>query len=358
MSLFTIFSALVLWGMAVSSAAWLACAFPALYHRVLTFWLPTCLTVLIIFGISYTRTHYHMGTGLLYYVAYLLFGFIFLAFCTTALFAVIYFLTKFICPTALRWVGPASVLVTIGVWMCSVWGGFSTPQLKKIQITSPQLPKLKIALLSDSHLGRGVSVARFEKALARLAAQQPDLLLVLGDVFEYGENRKAYEQLLQKFPAPLGVYGVLGNHEYYVGYESSKDFFKKSGITLLENELVSLPNGLQIAGLKDIRTAKVTRKEISKLLAQANPHQPLILLSHAPSYVEEIAAQGANLMFSGHTHNGQIWPFNYLVKLQFPRVYGLFDVNGMKLYVTSGMFYWGIPLRFFAPAELPIVEVN
>ena len=70
------------------------------------------------------------------------------------------------------------------------------------------------------------------------------------------------------------------------------------------------------------------------------------------------AAGGADLMFSGHTHNGQIFPFNYLVRLQFPRVYGLFDVDGMKFYITSGMFYWGVPLRFLAPAEIPVIEVN
>ena len=86
--------------------------------------------------------------------------------------------------------------------------------------------------------------------------------------------------------------------------------------------------------------------------------KPLIVLSHTPAYAEEIAAQGADLMFSGHTHRGQIWPFIYLVQLQFPRSYGLFDVDGMKFYITSGMFYWGIPLRFLAPSEIPIIEVN
>lgn len=358
MSLFFIFSTLVIWGMAVSVAAWLACAFPTLSHRAFTLWLPIILTVLVVFGISYTRTHYHFGTGFIYYAAYILFGFIFLAFCTTALFAFIYFLTKFIYPAALRFVGPASVLVTLIVWGLSVWGGFSAPQLKKIHVNSPQLPKLKIALLSDSHLGRGVSLNRFKNALARLADEKPDVLFVLGDVFEYGQHQEAYAQQLKNFPAPLGVYGVFGNHEYYMGYENSKNFFKNAGITLLENELISLPNGLQIAGVKDIKTARVTPHDISQLLQKSDPQKPLIVLSHTPSYAEEISSQGADFMFSGHTHNGQIWPFKYFVRLQFPRVYGLFDVNGMKFYITSGMFYWGIPLRFLTPAELPIIEVN
>ena len=95
-----------------------------------------------------------------------------------------------------------------------------------------------------------------------------------------------------------------------------------------------------------------------QLLARAEASRPLIYLSHTPLYAEEAAAAGADLMFSGHTQNGQIFPFNYLVRLQFPRVYGLFDVQGMKFYITSGIFYWGIPLRFLAPAEIPIIEVN
>ena len=181
---------------------------------------------------------------------------------------------------------------------------------------------------------------------------------MLGDVFEYGQNSAAYAERLKNFSAPLGKYGVLGNHEYYVGYGDSLEFYKQAGITLLQNELAQLPNGVQVAGLKDIRTAGVSAQEAVQLLQQANANRPLILLSHTPLYAEQAAANGTDLMFSGHTHNGQLWPFMYLVKLQFPRVYGLFDVDGMKFYITSGMFYWGIPLRLFAPAELPIVEVN
>ena len=358
MSLFFIFSTLVIWGMAASVAAWLSCAFPILCHRMFTWGLPICVTAFIIFGISYTRTHYHAGTDVLYYTAYLLFGFVFLAFCTTAVFATIYFITKFIFPAALRYMGPIYVAVTLLVCALSVWGGFSTPKVKKIPVTSPVLPKLKIALLSDSHLGRGVSLARFDKALSKLEAEKPDVLLVLGDVFEYGKNQDAYAARINRFQAPLGKYGVLGNHEYYVGYENSRAFFQKAGISLLENEITSLSNGVQVAGLKDIKTVRVTPREVEQLLARADKQRPLILLSHTPSYAEEIAAQGTSLMFSGHTHNGQIWPFNYFVRLQFPRVYGLFDVNGMQFYITSGMFYWGMPLRFLAPAELPIIEVN
>ena len=204
----------------------------------------------------------------------------------------------------------------------------------------------------------GVSYARWDKALSRLEQERPDLILVLGDIFEYGPHADKYAARLAAFKTPLGTYGVLGNHEYYVGYGDSQDFFKKTNITLLENTAVTLPNGLQIAGLKDIKTTGVTAHDVISLLDGLDKNKPTFLLSHTPLYAQEAAEHGVQMMFSGHTHNGQIWPFNYLVRLQFPRVYGLFDVQGMKFYITSGMFYWGIPLRLFAPAELPIVEIS
>jgi len=357
MGLFFISVTLILWAMTALVMAWLTCAFPALPRRALLLVLPVLLTAFILGGVAYTRTHYHAGTGLLYYTAYILFGFVFIAFCASAVFLFLHWvLGMFHTPRA--WLGPASVLLIVAVCGLSLWNGLRTPPLKIISLNDPRLPKLKIALLSDSHLGRGVSLARFDKALSRLQAQQPDVLFVLGDLFDYGQHRAAYAERIKNFSAPLGKYGVLGNHEYYVGYETSVKFYKDSGITLLQNEIAQLPNGVQVAGVNDIQTTRLTPSDVTRILQQAAPDKPLILLSHIPTYAEEIAAQGTDLMFSGHTHNGQIWPFIYLVKSRFPRAYGLFKVSGMYLYITSGMFYWGMPLRFLASAELPIVEVN
>ena len=251
-----------------------------------------------------------------------------------------------------------SLVTVLVVWMMAFWGGFSSPKVKRVAVQIPGAPRMKLALLSDTHLGMGVSLKRFDKVLARIEAEKPDALLVLGDIFEYGPNRDAYAARLAQVKTPLGSYGVLGNHEYYVGYGDSKEFFDKSNVTLLENAAVLLPNEVQVAGLKDIKTAHVTAQEVTSVLERLDPQKTTILLSHTPALAETAAAHGADLMLSGHTHNGQLWPFTYLVKLSFPRVYGLFDVEGMKFYITSGVFYWGIPLRFLAPAEIAIIEVN
>ena len=308
--------------------------------------------------LTLTRHHYNSLTCLLYYAAHILLGLAFIAFCVTAGCAALYLLLKLCHVAAREYLGSVSLVLMGILGIISVWGGFTEPQLKRVRVTLPRLNGLKIAVVSDAHLGMGVSYGRWDKALKKLENEKPDMVLVLGDVFEYGPDADKYAARLAAFQTPLGTYGVLGNHEYYNDFQQALDFYKKADITLLQNELITLPNGLQLAGLKDIHTARVTPQETNALLAKADKTAPLILLSHTPLYAEEAAQSGVNLMISGHTHNGQIWPFNYLVKLQFPRVYGLFDVNGMDFYITSGMFYWGVPLRLFAPAELPLLEVQ
>ena len=358
MTAFFIIATLVIWGLFAVTGLWFGGCFPALSKFSIAGWIPVLCTVFVLAGVTLTRTHYNLFTHILYYASYILFGLAFIAFCVSAGFAVLAFLLKLLHLSARTYLGIISV-ITMGIlFVCSVWGGFSAPHVKRISVSDSQLPALKIALIADSHLGTGVSYARWDNALTRLENEKPDLVLVLGDVFEYGANADKYAARLAAFNTPLGTYGVLGNHEYYNDFKAAVDFYKKAHIKLLQNELITLPNGLQLAGLKDIKTANVTAQDMANLLAATDPKKPLILLSHTPLYAEIAAANEVNLMFSGHTHNGQIWPFNYLVKLQFPRAYGLFDVNGMKFYITSGMFYWGMPLRLFAPAELPIVEVN
>ena len=358
MSTFFIVASVILWGMQLTIGAWLYFAFPQIGWKIPVGIAPLVMTFLIRFGMEYTRTHYGTLEHALYYISYVWGGLVFLGFCIVAAFTVLQWVLQLCHVNARPWTGPLSLAVMGVVFALSLWGGFSTPRVKRIHVTVPGAPKMKIALVSDSHVGMGVSLSRFDKALRKIEAERPDVIFLLGDIFEYGPGLKKYAARLKQTNPPLGIYGVFGNHEYYVGYDHSKMLFKEAGVNLLENQTAALANGVQVAGIKDARTARVTARDVTDLLARTDPEKPLVFLSHTPLYAEEAAAAGADLMFSGHTHNGQIFPFKYLVKLQFPRVYGLYDVNGMEFYITSGMFYWGIPLRFLAPAEIPVIEVN
>ena len=339
---------------------WFFFLFPGLGWKMPVVLLPLLLTVFTAWTLSYTRTHYGTLDSILYYVSYTWLGLIFIFFSLVIIFTLLLFILNICHVSHVRAVlGPISLLVMFAAAILAVWGGFAEPKIKHIYITIPGAPKMTAAVISDSHLGIGVSRARWQKALARLQAEQPDAVFVLGDVFEYGRNREQYARALADVKTPLGTYGVLGNHEYYVGLENSVDFYKQAGIELLQNQTAVLPNGMQVIGVKDIRTAHVSAQRLDQLLTHTNPNAPRILLSHQPLLTGSAAAHNIPLMLSGHTHAGQIWPFNYLVKLHYPYVYGLYSIGPKsKLYVTSGMFYWGMPLRLFAPAEIPIVHIQ
>lgn len=358
MGLFFIVMGVIVWLMQVIIGVWFKLSFQLNSWTMPVKVLPLVFTALFLFAMRYPHFHWEgVVAADLYHFAYIWLGVVFLACVVSTICLLIYGVLALLKVHAL-WMGKPSVYVMIGLIAYALWSGYSTPQIKRISITAPQLPKMKIAVVSDAHLGLGVSLNRFDKALKRLEAEKPDILLVLGDVFEYGPNRDSYALRLASVYTPLGAYGVLGNHEYYVGYGDSKQFYKDAHVTLLENQSIKLPNGVQIAGLRDILTARLSPEEIEAVLGGMDTSEGAILLSHTPMYAKQAAWHGIDLMLSGHTHNGQIWPFTYFVKLKFPRIYGLYDVDGMPFYITSGMFYWGVPMRLFAPAEIPIIEVN
>lgn len=357
MGIFFIIVSVVLFLMQFTIGAWFMKCYPAMGVKGPLLMSLLC-TAMVLLGFVYTRTHQTgIFSSVLYYVAYTWFGMVFLAFCICAGLAVVCKILTW-CHVSTGWMGPATFIILAVVFVMALWGGFSSPNVKHLSVQIPGAPSMKLALLADTHLGMGVSLSRFDKVLQKIEAEKPDALLVLGDIFEYGPNRDAYAERLAQVKTPLGAYGVLGNHEYYVGYRDSKQFLQQAGVKVLENTSAVMPNGVQVAGLKDIRTAGVRVQDVANVLAPLERNKPTLLLSHTPLYAEAAAAHGANLMLSGHTHNGQLWPFTYLVKMQFPRIYGMYDINGMPFYITSGVFYWGIPLRFLAPAEIVILEVH
>ena len=356
---FFIVASIILLFMQMILGLWLYFVFPSIGWKIPVVLVPFCMTLFIRWAMAYTRTHYGTLESLCYYAAYIWAGLIFISFFIVLTFAVVQFLCTLCHVQARSVLGPASLVVLALATLLSVYGGWSQPKLKHIFLTIPNAPQLTIAVISDSHLGEGVCLKRFQKALARMQAQKPDMLLILGDLFEYGMNRADYAQALKDFDTPYGSFGVLGNHEYYMGYQNSVDFYQQAGIRLLQNQYETLSNGIQIIGINDVQTAPVTASMLDALLTKTDPTKPRILLSHQPLLVHVAAAHQVPLMLSGHTHNGQLFPFNLFVKLTYDHVYGLHQTGPHShIYVTSGMFYWGMPLRLFAPAEIPIVHIN
>ncbi|MBI5058668.1 metallophosphoesterase [candidate division KSB1 bacterium] len=249
----------------------------------------------------------------------------------------------------------------------ALWRAAAPAELVRFKVPvksiTDELRKLKIVLVSDLHAGILVNERQLNRMVEQVNSLKPDVILIPGDIID------APARLLGNLPpyfarltAPLGVFGTTGNHEYYIGLGGALDLLARSNVTVLMNSQVELPNGLLIAGIED-RTAGqmgLPRPPVEQVLGPRAKALPTILLDHTPGTAEVNRATqaGADLVVSGHTHGGQMWPFNYLVKRAFPYLHGLYPTPGGNVITTCGIGYWGPPMRLGASPEIVIISLT
>jgi len=228
-----------------------------------------------------------------------------------------------------------------------------------VSVPIPQLPAalqgFKIVQLSDIHLGTGPKLNQVRKMVDQALALSPDLLVLTGDVID-GDVRMMQAELqeLARLKAPMGTYYVLGNHEYYWNREDAIRAIREIGMTPLINDGLSLEhNGasIWIAGMDDpTATAfQLPAPFIPEAPAQSSVR---ILLSHQPYILKALAKTNYHLQLSGHTHNGQFFPWNHVVKKMYPIAQGLGRFADLWVYVSAGTGYWGPPIRLGTSAEI------
>jgi uncharacterized protein len=162
-----------------------------------------------------------------------------------------------------------------------------------------------------------------------------------------------------------GVFFVTGNHEYFVDTDAWLRHLPTLGVDVLRNERVAIRRGsasFDLAGIDD-RTAAFSGlpghgADLDAALDGRDDETPVVLLAHQPFMVEQARAAGVDLQLSGHTHGGQLWPFDYVISLDQPSVEGLSRYGDTQLYVTSGAGYWGPPMRVGARPEVTVVELR
>lgn len=236
--------------------------------------------------------------------------------------------------------------------------GMRAPVVQQYEVKMAQLPKeldgTTVVLASDFHVGTMLGKEWLAARIEEIGQLHPDLIILAGDMVEgHGAPGADLAREFARLSAPMGVWAVNGNHERYAGTSS---LLQRAGIHVLRDEWKEVRPGLVIAGVDDLAERSQGRisatERVRKSLTKVPDGSAVISVSHSPALPETAAAMHAGLMVSGHTHNGQIWPFNYVVKVVFPRIHGQYEVNGMPLIVCSGTGTWGPRMRLWSRGEI------
>ncbi|MEU4398599.1 metallophosphoesterase [Micromonospora orduensis] len=260
-------------------------------------------------------------------------------------------------------------LTAAGVTGYGVRTALGPPRLDRVQIPLAKLPRamdgLRIATVSDIHLGPLRGRAHTERIVAAINRLDADLVAVVGDlvdgsVAELGSAAAPLRDLRSRY----GSFFVTGNHEYYSGVEEWVQEVDRLGLRVLQNrrqEIQARGGVLDLAGVNDVSaagTGLAAPPDFAAALGDRDPSRPVVLLAHQPIAAVEAAKFGVDLQLSGHTHGGQMVPFNLAVRLEQPVVSGLGEVDGTKVYVTNGAGFWGPPVRVGAEPQISLVELR
>lgn len=257
-----------------------------------------------------------------------------------------------------------------GVGMLQARGGF---QVTQTEVPISGLPKAfdgyKIVQVSDIHVGPTIKGSFVKRMVEAVNAQGGDLVAITGDLVDGSlKHLSSHVRELSGLKSKDGAYFVTGNHEYYSGAQVWVDFVKSLGISPLMNEhrvIEREGQRLVLAGVTDYTAHKHVpehRSDVEKALSGADPSLSKILLAHQPRSVFEAADKGIDLQLSGHTHNGQMFPFNFFVAMAQPYLKGLAKVvessTPMWIYVHQGTGYWGPPNRLGIPPEVAVITLR
>ena len=242
-------------------------------------------------------------------------------------------------------------------------------------------PSLRIALAADLHLGYSVGLRHVQKMRRIIDGIKPDLVLFAGDLFdnEYAaiQNPEKIAAVLRGIQSTCGSYACWGNHDIEelilagftfdsgktpaAGDHNMKQFLKKAGIRLLADETILLENGCYLTGRLDascLKKSGIRRCSPDELLRGLGPSHPLLVIDHQPSRLPDLAAAGADLVLSGHTHDGQLFPGNLTTRIGWMNSYGKLAIGKMTSIVTSGVGFWGPAMRIGTHNEVVEIRVT
>jgi len=260
------------------------------------------------------------------------------------------------------------VTILVGVVILAGYITSITPRVKKLDLVINKkvegMKELTIAFASDIHLGTVIGPRRTNQIVNKLNSLDADIILLGGDVVDEDLApviRNNLGDALNKLKAPLGVFGITGNHEYIGGAEPAVKYLTEHGITMIRDSSHSINDQFYLVGREDRDRPRFSgkgRKEISELMNDVDLSKPVILLDHQPFELDQKQKQGVDLTLSGHTHHGQIWPLNYITKAIYEVSWGYKQKGNTHVYVSCGVGGWGPPVRIGNRPEVIFIRLH
>lgn len=247
-----------------------------------------------------------------------------------------------------------TVIAAFVIAFYGVYEAHKIPAVNKVVIEDDRIKEtVKMVVASDFHIDTATPLFQIKNFVNIINAQNPDYILLVGDIIDdEPEKLETQMQELQKLKAKK-IYLSLGNHEYYNSPSKWLIKFTHMGFDVLHNTGEQINDtGLFISGIPDAGSAEYNLK---KALYYATDDTYKILLSHSPKVIDSLEAGQYDLQLSGHTHGGQIFPFNFAAQAANGYLAGMYNVHGDKLYITRGAGYWGPPMRILAPSDITLI---
>ena len=242
---------------------------------------------------------------------------------------------------------------------------FVNPRVTELSITLEQknhgTSEHRIVAASDIHLGNLNRKGRLADWVKLINKQKPDIILLAGDIFDHNMQTVEAQHMdseLAKLSARQGVFAIPGNHDYYAGIDKAISYMQKSGIRVLRDQTVTIDNQMILIGRDDLTNK--SRLSLKSLINGSGEDLPKIVLDHQPLSLAESEENNIDLHLSGHTHNGQIFPFNRVVSKIYELGYGYRKSGKTHYYVSSGLGLWGAPIRLGTYSEIVsiVLKVN
>jgi hypothetical protein len=229
-----------------------------------------------------------------------------------------------------------------------------------IEISSENqgLKNVKVAMASDFHFAEISYISFVKRFVQKVNQLKPDIVLLPGDIVESDKENEKMDRIaheLTKLEATYGVFGSLGNHEYYGDLEKNIQFCEKAGIGMLMDTAIVIENAFVLAGQNDMHDEN--RKSLSAILQDVPENLPVILMRHRPVQFDEVVNENITLMVSGHTHHGQLFPFQLMTKAFYDLSWGHKTIRDTHFITTSGAQGWGPQARTTGKSEIAVIDM-